>query len=85
MENPPDWLVELDAVDVDVELDAVDVDVVLVEDVLCSVPLVCVVDDVVLVGVDDAPDEAGVSAGVALPSILSITVLASLIIFCTTL
>ena len=72
MENPPDWLVELDAVDVDV---------VLVEDVLCSVPLVCVVDDVVLVVVDDAPDDAGVSAGVALPSILSITVLASLIIF----
>lgn len=60
---------------------AVDVDVVvLVEDDLCSVPLVCVVDDVVL-DVDDAPDDEGVSAGVAMPSILSITVLASLIIF----
>ena len=57
-----------------------DVDVVLVEDVLCSVPLVCVVDDAVLV-VGDAPDDAGVSVGEALPSILSITVLASLIIF----
>ena len=60
---------------------AVDVDdVVLVEDDLCSVPLVCVVDDVVL-DVVDAPDDEGVSAGVAMPSILSITVLASLIIF----
>ena len=59
----------------------VDVDVVvLVEDVLCSVPLVCVVDDVVL-DVEAAPDDEGVSVGVAMPSILSITVLASLIIF----
>ena len=62
-------------------MDAVLVDVVVFVDAdRCSVPLVWVVDDVVL-DVGDASDDAEVSAGVALPSILSITVLASLIIF----